>query len=107
MKTWCAWRAKLPKYGSQGGAKTRIAEGRAHLEQMLARGERIYGVNTGVGGNIGISLAPEQMDTLQHNLMRHLACGTGQALPHDVVRAATLLRIVTFATGRFGRAQRS
>jgi phenylalanine ammonia-lyase len=82
-----------------GGARTRIANGRAHLEQMLARGERIYGVNTGVGGNIGISLAPEQMDTLQHNLMRHLACGTGQALPNDVVRAATLLRIVTFATG--------
>jgi phenylalanine ammonia-lyase len=82
-----------------GGAKTRIAGGRAHLEAMLARGERIYGVNTGVGGNIGISLAPEQMDTLQHNLMRHLACGTGPALPNDVVRAATLLRIVTFASG--------
>jgi histidine ammonia-lyase len=82
-----------------GGARSRIAKGRAHLEDLLARGERIYGVNTGVGGNIGISLAPEQMDTLQHNLMRHMACGTGQPLPRDVVRAATLLRIVTFATG--------
>ncbi|SPE40700.1 putative Histidine ammonia-lyase [Candidatus Sulfopaludibacter sp. SbA3] len=82
-----------------GGARTRIANGRAHLEELLARGERIYGVNTGVGGNIGISLAPEQMDTLQHNLMRHMACGTGRPLPNDVVRAATLLRIVTFATG--------
>ncbi len=39
------------------------------------------------------------MQTLLHNLMRHLACGTGQALPNDVVRAATLLCIVTFATG--------
>jgi phenylalanine ammonia-lyase len=82
-----------------GGARTRIAKGRAHLEDMLARGERIYGVNTGVGGNVGISLAPEQMETLQHNLMRHMACGTGQPLPRDVVRAAALLRIATFATG--------
>lgn len=82
-----------------GGAKSRIAKGRAYLEDMLARGERIYGVNTGVGGNVGISLAPDQMETLQHNLMRHMACGTGQPLPNDVVRAATLLRIVTFATG--------
>ena len=82
-----------------GGAKSRIADGRARLEEMLARGERIYGVNTGVGGNIGISLAPGQMETLQHNLMRHMACGTGAALPNDVVRAATLLRIVTFAGG--------
>jgi phenylalanine ammonia-lyase len=82
-----------------GGARTRIAKGRARLEDLLARGERIYGVNTGVGGNVGISLAPDQMDLLQHNIVRHLSCATGQPLPRDVVRAATLLRIATFLTG--------
>jgi phenylalanine ammonia-lyase len=82
-----------------GGARTRIANGRARLEELLARGERIYGVNTGVGGNVGISLAPEQMELLQHNIVRHLSCATGQPLPRDVVRAATLLRIATFVTG--------
>ncbi len=82
-----------------GGARSRIAKGRARLEEMLARGDRIYGVNTGVGGNIGISLAPEQMYLLQHNLVRHLSCATGEPLPRDVVRAATLLRLVTFMTG--------
>src|SRR5215469_1716752 len=80
-------------------ARERIARGRARLEELLARGERIYGVNTGVGGNVGISLAPEEMETLQHNLMRHLACATGEPLPRDVVRAATLLRVATFLTG--------
>jgi len=82
-----------------GGARSRIAKGRAALDKLLAAGERIYGVNTGVGGNIGISLAPEQMDLLQHNLVRYLACATGAPLPADVVRAATLLRMVTFAGG--------
>lgn len=82
-----------------GGARTRIAKGRAALEDLLRRGERIYGVNTGVGGNVGISLAPDQMDLLQHNIVRYLACATGTPLPADIVRAATLLRIVTFATG--------
>jgi len=80
-------------------ARERIAKGRTRLEELLARGERIYGVNTGVGGNVGISLAPEEMDLLQHNLVRHLACATGQPLPNDVVRAATLLRIATFLSG--------
>jgi phenylalanine ammonia-lyase len=80
-------------------ARHRIAQGRERLEELLAQGERIYGVNTGVGGNIGISLAPEQMEAMQHNLVRHLACGTGQPLPRDVVRAATLLRVATFLTG--------
>jgi phenylalanine ammonia-lyase len=82
-----------------GGARTRIAHGRARLEELLARGERIYGVNTGVGGNVGIWLAPEQMELLQHNLVRHLSCATGTPLPNDVVRAATLLRVATFLSG--------
>ena len=80
-------------------ARARIARGRELLEAMLVRGERIYGVNTGVGGNVGISLAPEEMELLQHNLVLYLACATGQPLPGDVVRAATLLRVATFATG--------
>lgn len=82
-----------------GGARTRIANGRARLEELLARGERIYGVNTGVGGNIGISLEAGQMELLQHNLVRHLSCATGDPLPADVVRAAALLRLATFVTG--------
>src|SRR5690349_498329 len=85
-----------------GGARSRIANGRARLEELLAAGERIYGVNTGVGGNVGISLAPEQMETLQHNIVTYLGCATGQPLPTDVVRAAMLFRLATFATGTSG-----
>jgi len=80
-------------------ARARIALGHRRLQELLARGDRIYGVNTGVGGNVNISLAPDQMETLQHNLVRHLACATGQPLPNDVVRAAGLLRLATFLGG--------
>src|ERR1017187_9277412 len=80
-------------------ARARIALGRERLEELVARGERIYGVNTGVGSNVGLSVPPEKMDLLQLNLLRHLGCATGQPLPGDVVRAATLLRAVTFVTG--------
>ncbi|MGB7720915.1 MAG: aromatic amino acid lyase, partial [Bryobacteraceae bacterium] len=31
-------------------ARARIARGRERLEELVERGERIYGVNTGVGG---------------------------------------------------------
>jgi phenylalanine ammonia-lyase len=81
------------------GSRALITLGRARLDDLLARGERIYGVNTGIGGNIGISLAPDQMDLLQHNIVRQLSCATGQPLPGDVVRSAALLRIVTFLSG--------
>ncbi|HKW96604.1 MAG TPA: aromatic amino acid ammonia-lyase [Bryobacteraceae bacterium] len=81
------------------GARARIRKGRIALEAQLARGDRIYGVNTGVGGNIKFELTPDQAELLQHNLMRHLSCATGQPLPSDVVRAAMLLRVATFTTG--------
>ena len=82
-----------------GGARTRIANGRARLEELLARGERIYGVNTGIGANVGISLPPGQMELLQQNLVVQLGCATGEPLRRDVVRAAALLRVATFVTG--------
>jgi histidine ammonia-lyase len=80
-------------------ARSGMALGRQRLEELLARGERIYGVNTGIGGNAGVLLAPDQMELLQHNLMRELGCATGQPLPSDTVRAAMLLRIATFMSG--------
>ncbi|MES1261411.1 MAG: aromatic amino acid ammonia-lyase, partial [Acidobacteriota bacterium] len=85
-----------------GNALARIARGRAALDERLAAGERIYGVNTGIGSNLNYSLTPEQAELLQHNLMRHLSCATGQPLPDEVVRGAMLLRLATFATGCSG-----
>src|SRR5205809_83045 len=80
-------------------ARSRIGRGRAQLEKLLEEGERIYGVNTGVGGNIKFELTADQSELLQHNIMRHLSCATGQPLPSDVVRAAMLLRVATFSNG--------
>src|SRR5574340_332653 len=80
-------------------ARQRVVRGRERLEELVRRGERIYGVNTGVGGNAGIGISAEQVEALQENLIRQLGCGTGQPLPADVVRGAMLLRIATFATG--------
>ena len=80
-------------------ARSRIRQGRLKLEERLKAGDRIYGVNTGVGGNIKFALDAEQTERFQHNLMNHLSCGTGAALPPDVVRAAMLLRLATFSRG--------
>jgi len=80
-------------------ARQRVERGRRVLEALLAGGARIYGVNTGVGGNVGISISNENAARLQENLVKHLSCATGEPLAGDVVRAAMLLRVATFATG--------
>lgn len=80
-------------------AQSLVRRGRLALEAKIARGDIIYGVNTGVGGNIAFTLGPDKTELLQHNLMRHLSCATGEPLRQDVVRAAMLLRLATFSTG--------
>jgi phenylalanine ammonia-lyase len=83
-------------------ARQRITKGHHALRTLLDRGERIYGVNTGVGGNLKFALDAEESAMLQMNIMRHLSCATGAPLPADTVRAAMLLRLATFATGYSG-----
>ena len=83
-------------------ARARIRQGRVKLQERLAAGDSIYGVNTGVGGNIKFALDAGQTERFQHNLMNHLSCGTGAPLPQDIVRAAMLLRLATFSRGTSG-----
>ena len=88
-------------------ARDRIAAGRARLDEAMARGERIYGVNTGVGGNVKFSLTPEQTALLQQNLVCQLGCATGQPLPggRGAGRHPAARRHVR--DGRFGGAGRA
>ena len=74
------------------GALARVAASRAAVDAAVARGETMYGVNTGFGKLASVRIAPEQLDRLQVNLIRSHAAGVGAPLPPEVVRAMMLLR---------------
>jgi len=65
---------------------------RARVEQALAGGQTIYGINTGFGKLANVRIAPADLDRLQVNLVRSHAAGVGAPLPVEVVRALMLLR---------------
>jgi histidine ammonia-lyase len=84
------------------GALARLAASRQALEEALARGEILYGVNTGFG-----SLAQERIDgdrlrEVQRNLILSHAAGVGEALPDAVVRAMMILLCASLARGLSG-----
>jgi len=87
---------------SNPDVRQKIAAGHALLEEKLARGEIIYGVNTGFGGNVRFLIPQEDLTFHQENLFRFLTCGVGQPLPEDTVRAAMLLRANALAKGLSG-----
>jgi histidine ammonia-lyase len=79
-----------------------VARSRAGIEAALARGETIYGVNTGFGKLAHVRIAPEQLRDLQRNLIRSHASGMGDPLPVEAVRAMMLLRANVLLKGSSG-----
>jgi histidine ammonia-lyase len=80
-------------------AREELGRTRQHLEAALARGETIYGVNTGFGALSETRIAAEELGALQRNLLRSHAVGVGPALTGEIVRALLLLRAHTLALG--------
>ncbi|MGE0354094.1 MAG: histidine ammonia-lyase [Gemmatimonadales bacterium] len=69
-----------------------LRRSRGLVEQAIAAGRSIYGINTGFGKLANVRIPPDQLEQLQINLIRSHAAGIGSPLPPDVVRAAMLLR---------------
>src|SRR5713101_8038269 len=69
-----------------------VTASRRTIEAAAARGDTIYGVNTGFGKLAHVRIKPEQTRALQLNLIRSHASGVGDPLAVDAVRAMMLLR---------------
>ena len=77
----------------------RMEKFRALLERKLARGEVVYGVNTGFGSLSNKAVRLGNLKELQLNLVRSHSAGVGSAMPPEVVRAAMLIRLNSLLNG--------
>ena len=73
-------------------AKLRLRRTRQLLQQAIADGRVMYGVNTGLGALCETRIDNDALNELQVHTLRSHAAGVGDALPHDVVKALLLLR---------------
>lgn len=84
------------------GARQKIEAARATIERILDEGRVVYGVNTGFGKLSEVHIPPDQIETLQLNLVRSHACGVGQPLSPDETRAMLILRANALSLGYSG-----
>src|SRR5215213_4661017 len=87
--------------GLAEAARGKMEAARALVEQAV-QDEHTYGVNTGFGRFVSMSIPPEHVAELQLRLLRSHACGVGDPYPPEVVRAAMLLRANALAKGCSG-----
>ncbi len=83
-------------------AGERVRRARAVVDELVARGQVVYGITTGVGDLATVAIAPDQAAALQANIVRSHAAGVGEPLPAEVVHAMMLLRAHTLALGYSG-----
>jgi histidine ammonia-lyase len=80
----------------------RIRRARETLDQAIARGDRIYGVTTGVGAHKSVRVEPTETARFQALMLASHFVGHGPPFEHDVVRAALLRLVNGFAIGVSG-----
>ena len=83
-------------------SKEKIKKCQAFVEELVNKGEAIYGVTTGIGEFSRIKVSKEQSDLLQRNIVYSHAAGVGNHVAPEVVRAAMLCRANVMAQGITG-----
>lgn len=83
-------------------AMAAIERSRAIVDEKRRSGAVVYGVTTGFGKFAEKRIADSDTEELQRNLIVSHACGTGDPLPTDAVRASMLLRLNALSSGYSG-----
>jgi histidine ammonia-lyase len=83
-------------------ARERMTASRALVEEIVAEGQTVYGVNTGFGKLSDVRITNDHLAQLQVNLVRSHAGGMGKPMSEAEVRAMLLLRANVLAKGLSG-----
>lgn len=76
---------------------------RSYLDKKIEGGNDLfYGINTGFGYLQNVSIDKEQLQQLQVNLLMSHACGMGEEVPAEIVKAMLALKIKSLSYGHSG-----
>ena len=79
-----------------------IRHGAEAVKRIVARGEPVYGINTGFGKLASVRIATDDLETLQHNIVLSHASGVGETTPAPIVRLMMALKLASLAQGASG-----
>ncbi|MCW5898733.1 MAG: histidine ammonia-lyase [Flavobacteriales bacterium] len=81
-------------------ARESVKQSHEHLLRRLKDSdEAVYGINTGFGALHDKRIPKDQLAQLQRNLVMSHACGSGDPVPAEVVRAMLVLKVQNMAFG--------
>ena len=79
-----------------------VADSAATVERIVAKGDPVYGINTGFGKLASVRIAAQDLEKLQRNIVLSHCAGMGDASPLPVVRLMMALKLASLAQGASG-----
>jgi histidine ammonia-lyase len=80
-----------------------IKKSRGYLDKKIINNDLpIYGINTGFGSLCNIKISKVDLTTLQNNLVKSHACGTGELVPKEIIKLILLLKVQSLSYGHSG-----
>jgi histidine ammonia-lyase len=95
------WETPVDVSLTEAAAET-VRVGRQAISDIIDAGATVYGINTGFGLLANTSIARDDLETLQRNLVLSHACGVGELLPDATVRLMMVLKIASLSRGASG-----
>ena len=84
-------------------AQKRIRKCRDYLDRKIAAStEPLYGITTGFGSLCSKSISPDELSTLQENLVKSHACSVGEEIRPVIVKLMLLLKAHALSLGHSG-----
>ena len=80
----------------------RSRRARAAVDAIIARGEPVYGINTGFGKLASVRIAADDLAALQRNIVLSHAAGVGEPMRPAIVRLMMALKLASLGRGASG-----
>ncbi|RWL18169.1 MAG: histidine ammonia-lyase [Mesorhizobium sp.] len=94
------YRGAVPKLDA--ACRPKIRASAEAVARIVARGEPVYGINTGFGKLASVRIPPADLETLQRNIVLSHAAGVGEPMPVAVCRLMMALKLASLAQGASG-----
>ena len=79
-----------------------VAAGAAAVERIIAKGEPVYGINTGFGKLASVRIENADLEKLQSNIVLSHCAGVGEPMQPAVARLMMSLKLASLAQGASG-----
>ena len=80
----------------------KINNSRGNIESIIKSGDKIYGVNTGIGTLCSTIISNEDSSLLQENLLKSHAVGVGKSVPIEISKLMLILKTHSLCKGFSG-----